>query len=332
MTADKLTGDLRKHHPWVLNLSNGAADIWLDLFALRRDDYAVQHHDGSYSPARRPLSSEVVTGHLAGKQTIGVYTLKGSICIWGCADADYPGGLLDLQRVAFALRGLQVPSVLELSRQQGHLWVLCDDSVEGYLMRRLLIGLTSELGIPLASPDIWGLEIFPKQDSTTGYGNLMRGPLGVHRKSGERYPIADPYSLQPQPPLTVGGQLILWDALPKASGEAIERAASQFPDHRNSSHRSSRRSHDYGSIDTRGIDILHWAERLTTLHRKGNLYSGICPFHNEKEPSFVVYANDPVKPHFHCFGCDKHGDAADLKVEVTGRPLCEILREVKRSA
>ena len=41
------------------------------------------------------------------------------------------------------------------------------------------------------------------------------------------------------------------------------------------------------------------------LTRKGREYSGLCPFHNEKSPSFTVNED---KGFFHCFGCGAHGD------------------------
>jgi DNA primase len=41
------------------------------------------------------------------------------------------------------------------------------------------------------------------------------------------------------------------------------------------------------------------------LTRKGREYSGLCPFHNEKTPSFTV---NEEKGFFHCFGCGAHGD------------------------
>ncbi|MBY0280844.1 MAG: DNA primase [Alphaproteobacteria bacterium] len=41
------------------------------------------------------------------------------------------------------------------------------------------------------------------------------------------------------------------------------------------------------------------------LIRKGNEFSGLCPFHNEKTPSFTI--ND-AKEFYHCFGCGAHGD------------------------
>lgn len=42
------------------------------------------------------------------------------------------------------------------------------------------------------------------------------------------------------------------------------------------------------------------------LKREGPHFTGCCPFHNEKTPSFTVYPD-----HFHCFGCGVHGDVFD---------------------
>ncbi len=42
------------------------------------------------------------------------------------------------------------------------------------------------------------------------------------------------------------------------------------------------------------------------LKRAGAVYKALCPFHEEKSPSFIVKAGDT---HYHCFGCGAHGDA-----------------------
>jgi DNA primase len=61
------------------------------------------------------------------------------------------------------------------------------------------------------------------------------------------------------------------------------------------------------------------------LKRKsGAEYAGLCPFHNEKTPSFTV--NDK-KGFFHCFGCGAHGDAVGFLMKFVmkaeGRCLSE---------
>jgi DNA primase len=50
------------------------------------------------------------------------------------------------------------------------------------------------------------------------------------------------------------------------------------------------------------IDIVDVISRYVPLKRAGSNYSGCCPFHNEKTPSFMV---SPQKQIFKCFGCGK---------------------------
>ncbi len=45
--------------------------------------------------------------------------------------------------------------------------------------------------------------------------------------------------------------------------------------------------------------------RRVKLTRKGREHLGLCPFHNEKTPSFTVNED---KGFYHCFGCGAHGD------------------------
>ena len=54
------------------------------------------------------------------------------------------------------------------------------------------------------------------------------------------------------------------------------------------------------------IDIVELIGRSVTLKRQGRDYVGLCPFHQEKSPSFHV---SPTKQFFYCYGCKKGGDA-----------------------
>src|SRR3546814_12656549 len=45
------------------------------------------------------------------------------------------------------------------------------------------------------------------------------------------------------------------------------------------------------------------------LIRRGREFVGLCPFHNEKTPSFSVSSD---KDFFHCFGCGAHGDVIEF--------------------
>ena len=53
-------------------------------------------------------------------------------------------------------------------------------------------------------------------------------------------------------------------------------------------------------------DIEEVIGQYVQLRRRGRTLSGLCPFHNEKTPSFVVY---PDTQSFYCFGCGAGGDA-----------------------
>lgn len=83
------------------------------------------------------------------------------------------------------------------------------------------------------------------------------------------------------------------------------------------------------SVDDLKIRILArvpLAELLaehTQLSPKGSYFMGKCPFpeHQDKSPSFAVYPD-----HYHCFGCQRHGDAISLVRELQGMGFIEALR------
>jgi len=53
------------------------------------------------------------------------------------------------------------------------------------------------------------------------------------------------------------------------------------------------------------INIVHYITQYINLKKTGQNYKGLCPFHTEKTPSFIV---SPEKQIFHCFGCGKGGN------------------------
>lgn len=65
------------------------------------------------------------------------------------------------------------------------------------------------------------------------------------------------------------------------------------------------------------------------LQRRGNSYVGLCPFHQEKSPSFHVV---PHKRLYHCFGCQAGGDCFRFLMEIEGVSFIEAVKELASAA
>ena len=55
------------------------------------------------------------------------------------------------------------------------------------------------------------------------------------------------------------------------------------------------------------------SKKIDLKKKSENSYLGLCPFHNEKTPSFHVHDE---KQFYHCFGCEKHGDIFSFVMEI----------------
>ncbi|MDF0676826.1 MAG: DNA primase [Nitrospira sp.] len=73
------------------------------------------------------------------------------------------------------------------------------------------------------------------------------------------------------------------------------------------------------------IDIADVVGRHVSLRRAGQNLVGLCPFHQEKSPSFSV---SPSKQMFYCFGCKAGGDVFAFLAKITGATFPEVLREL----
>ncbi len=76
-------------------------------------------------------------------------------------------------------------------------------------------------------------------------------------------------------------------------------------------------------------DLVALVGQAVKLRKAGAAYSGLCPFHSERSPSFQVV---PGKNFYHCFGCGKHGDAFTWLMEREGMSFPEALEQLANAA
>ncbi|HEY8807074.1 MAG TPA: DNA primase [Candidatus Limnocylindria bacterium] len=77
------------------------------------------------------------------------------------------------------------------------------------------------------------------------------------------------------------------------------------------------------------VDIVQLVGERVQLRKAGRSYSGLCPFHAEKTPSFSV---DPERRTFHCFGCGERGDVFDWLIKTDGIDKAEALKILAEKA
>jgi DNA primase len=75
-------------------------------------------------------------------------------------------------------------------------------------------------------------------------------------------------------------------------------------------------------------DIVDIVGRHVTLKKAGINHKGLCPFHGEKSPSFIV---SPSRQTYHCFGCGVHGNAIGFLMELTGQSFVEAIRDLAQT-
>jgi hypothetical protein len=149
------------------------------LFVGRLSDHSIQLENGLYARVGQPLTPARLAAHLRGDVSLATYLINDQgRCTFVVMDADQDNGLEMLYEVQNRLAGLGVFAQLEMSRRGGHLWVFLSKPVPPRSVRAWLLPFCP-----------CGVEFYPKQDQTRGYGSAIRLPFGVHRRSGRRYPF-----------------------------------------------------------------------------------------------------------------------------------------------
>nr|WP_276938680.1 DNA primase [Helcococcus sueciensis] len=71
------------------------------------------------------------------------------------------------------------------------------------------------------------------------------------------------------------------------------------------------------------LDIVDIISEYVNLKRAGSSFKGLCPFHNEKTPSFSVSRE---RGYFHCFGCHERGDAISFIMKIENLNYVDALK------
>jgi hypothetical protein len=196
--------------------------LYRSLFAGRTDVHALRWENPStkksgWSPAKVsgpvltsfgshryvPVDDALISSHLAGRATVGVYPLiEGDRCWFLACDFDKGSWALDSRAILEVCAEVGVPAALERSRSGngGHARIFFEQLIAAATARRLRVGLLRETMALRAEVDLGSYDrLFPSQDFVPekGFGNLIALPLqGRCRKQGTTV-FLDPTTLEP---------------------------------------------------------------------------------------------------------------------------------------
>lgn len=288
----------------------------------RRDTYAVQLETGTYARVDHALTDQDLVDHLAGRRTLGTYVInEQGHCPFAVLDADQENGLALLQTLAGEIAQAGAVLHLERSRRGGHGWIFFSEPVPPEQIRAWLM--------PLAKTH--KLELYPKQGKSNGVGSLIRLPLGIHRRSGMRYPFIDACTGHAVAANTAG--VLAW--LPTAARSTCPMISSpQKPDIPGYS-TSTKTVPVPGSIRewNTAQDPFAVISQYIELDQQG---SGHCPFgeHHasgvDTHSSFQVY--QPGVPGGYCYFChveQKGGSVFDFLARYHGLTAKDCWQKIK---
>jgi hypothetical protein len=189
---------------------------FLKLFSGREGVYARQWvsptGESGYTPIYEPFNLTVGKNHILGNFTIGIYQLRMDNTVNFIAfDIDIPKYLLskaiidknlwdnlikNIHKVACKLvdvgASYDIPVYIEDSGFKGrHCWIFFEHPIPAKIAKRFGLIILSQID---EIPKETKIEMFPKQTFVKegGLGNLIKLPLGIHRKTGKRSQFINP--------------------------------------------------------------------------------------------------------------------------------------------
>lgn len=204
--------------------------VWRDQDGTERGGHYLRAYDQRFGKERPlALADELIARHLRGQTTLAFYSAKRvggqTLCREGVVECDdkrpvpdphQPGKVQryepingrELMRDAhLRLERAGISSALELSRRGARVRVFATEAVPARSMQNLLLYAVGAEERARMAEGRGAVELNPKQETLPEgkVGNSVRGPFGLHQKSGERYPFITPDGSPVA--TTLGGQL-----------------------------------------------------------------------------------------------------------------------------
>ena len=195
-----------------------------------------------YTPTHEAFTAEVARRHLLDRYTVGIYPVRHDNTVnFLCFDIDIASGSLrsnqtkeritllrHCQRVASSIQELLgsvgIPAIIEDSGYKGrHVWIFFAEPIKARAARILARHTLGRIG---KLPTHINVELFPAQERVARdrLGNLVKLPLGIHKKSGQRALFLNaegrPYA----------NQLAILDRLRRVPTAIVERALEALAD------------------------------------------------------------------------------------------------------
>jgi hypothetical protein len=290
---------------------------WERRFLTRRQPYARQQEDGSYRWVFQRLDRLALLAHLQGKETLALSsTDELGQCRWVCLDADAPDGLERLRLVQQTLEEHGLPSLLESSRRGGHLWLFFTLPQPVSLATGVVRGVLDPLYVSGQLPRM--LEVYPDTVEPAQLGHAVRMPLGIHRRTGQRYPFLDrdgvlidledlptamafalaQPAIRPEQLRAIAARLGM-----SLGSKAVTPAPSSVP---STAAPSSTTSAVIRWVDAQvnPLDLLEELASSTDMRLAGQGYLGWCPFYDDQAPDAE---GDPGIPSFYVVHNSRYG-------------------------
>jgi TOTE conflict system, Archaeo-Eukaryotic Primase domain len=306
-------------HESLQHESLSIADGWVRLFANRARPYAQQQPDGSYRWVYEDCTPHLAAAHLAGEVTLAFSSTDArGYARWACLDVDVPASLPQVLLLRAALAELGLPGLVEASRRGGHLWLLLDEAIPAVALRFAVAGALSEaaaMGVEIPT-----YELYPDTSVVGALGHAVRLPLGVHRKTGRRYPLFDDEGLPCTFTATENAAAFVlgvtraraaplrerWQAL-VATRKAARAKQTQQAEQVSAvgvreSPESTRGARVGPQVGTRSV-VIRWVDACISpldllaelapdaeMRRAGRGSIGWCPFHDDRAPDAATGA------------------------------------------